>query len=51
MYNEDRLSFSELLKLDNYVTVHHKNIQKLAIEVLYMYSWFIPRVYERHICK
>ena len=33
IYNEEPLSFSELLKKDGSVTIHHRNIQKLAIEV------------------
>ena len=33
VYNDDHLTFNELLKLDNSVTIHHKNIQKVAIEV------------------
>ena len=33
VYNDDQLSFHELLKLDNSSTIHHQNIRKLAIEV------------------
>ena len=33
VYNDDKLSFNDLLKLDNSVTIHQKNIQKLAIEI------------------
>ena len=33
VYNDDKLSFSELLALDNSFTIHHQNIQKLAVEI------------------
>ena len=33
VYNEPNLSFEELLNLDNSFTVHHRNLQKLAIEM------------------
>ena len=33
IYNEGSLSFSELLKKDGSVTIHHRNIQKLGIEM------------------
>ena len=33
MYQEDSMSFSELLKKDGTVTIHHRNIQKLGIEI------------------
>ena len=33
IYSEDSLSFSELLKKDGSVTIHHRNIQKLGIEM------------------
>ena len=33
VYNEENLSFQELLDLDKSVTVHHKNLQKLAVEM------------------
>ena len=33
VYNDDKLPFSELLKLDNSFTIHHQNIQKLAVEI------------------
>ena len=32
VYNEENVSFQELLDLDNSVTVDHKNLQKLAVE-------------------
>ena len=33
IYSEDLLSFSELLRKDGSVTIHHRNIQKVGIEV------------------
>ena len=33
VYNEDNLTFQELLDLDYSMTIHHRNIQKLAIEM------------------
>ena len=33
VYNDENLSFQELLNLDNSVTVHQKNLQKLAVEM------------------
>ena len=33
VYKTDKLSFNELLELDNYVTTHQKNLQRLATEM------------------
>ena len=33
VYNDSRLSFEELLTLDNSFTIHHRNLQKLATEM------------------
>ena len=33
VYNDDKLTFQELLDIDNSLTIHHRNIQKLAIEM------------------
>ena len=33
IYNEESLSFCELFNRDGYVTIHHRNIQKLGIEM------------------
>ena len=33
VYKNDELDFDELLKLDNSVTVHHRNLQRLSIEM------------------
>ena len=32
-YADDKLTFQELLDLDKSITIHHRNIQKLAIEM------------------
>ena len=31
--DDDKSNFQELLDLDNSMTIHHRNIQKLAIEM------------------
>ena len=33
VYNDSMLSFEQLLSLDNSFTIHHRNLQKLAIEM------------------
>ena len=33
VYDDENLTFQELLDLDDSMTIHHKNIQKLAIEM------------------
>ena len=33
VYNDSKLSFEDLLKLDNSFTIHHRNLQKLATEI------------------
>ena len=33
MYNDEELSFQEMLNKDGSVTIHHRNLQKLAIEM------------------
>ena len=33
VYNNEKYTFQELLDLDNTVTIHHKNLQQLAIEM------------------
>ena len=32
-YNDEELSFQEMLNKDGSVTIHHRNLQKLAIEM------------------
>ena len=33
VYNNNNLTFQELLDLDNAVTIHQRNLQKLATEI------------------
>ena len=33
VYPDERLSFEELLQMDNSMTIHHRNVQRLAIEM------------------
>ena len=33
VYHDQNLSFQELLEIDNSVTIHHKNLQRLATEM------------------
>ena len=33
VYKGDKLSFQQLLNMDNSVSIHHRNLQKLAIEI------------------
>ena len=33
VYDDENLTFQELLDLDGSITIHHKNIQRLAIEM------------------
>ena len=33
VYNDDNLTFTQLLQIDNSVTIHHRNLQRLAIEM------------------
>ena len=33
VYNESKLSFEQLLNLDNSFTIHHRNLQRLATEI------------------
>ena len=56
MYKDDQSTFQELLKKDNPVTIHHRNIQVLAIELYkcnnnlaidIMNEIFIDRKYSR----
>ena len=33
VYNDNESTFEDLLKKDNYVSIHHKNIRLLGIEL------------------
>ena len=38
IYNDGHSSYDELLNLDNSVSMHHRNLQMLATEMLKLYS-------------
>ena len=33
VYTDEKLSFHQLLEMDNSVSIHHRNLQRLAIEM------------------
>ena len=42
IYNDKRSSFEDLLKKDNSVSIHHKNLQALATETFKVYNKTSP---------
>ena len=52
-YDNDSLSFEELLELDNSMTVHHRNLQKLGIEMYKIKNDLSPihmqEIFNKHI--
>ena len=38
IYNDGHSSYDELLNLDNSVSMHHRNLQMLATEMLRLYT-------------
>ena len=44
IYNDKRSSFEDLLKKDNSVSIHHKNLQALAIEMFKVYTKTSPEI-------
>ena len=52
-YDNDSSSFNELLDLDNSVTVHHRNLQKLATEMYKIKNNLSPvpmqEIFKKHI--
>ena len=44
VYDKQNLTFQELLELDDSITIHHKNIQKLAIEMFKIKNNLSPPV-------
>ena len=38
IYNDGHSSYDELLNLDNSVSMHHRNLQMLATEMLKLYT-------------
>ena len=42
IYNDQQSSFTELLNKDNSVSIHIRNIQRLAIEIFSFYNGLSP---------
>ena len=49
VYNDNKSTFEELLSKDNSVSIHHKNIQKLAKEIYKAKNNFFTANHPRHI--
>ena len=53
VYKDTSLSFQELLNLDDSVTIHHRNIQKLAIEMYKIKNNLSPKpmqnIFKNHV--
>ena len=47
---ERRLRKMELLEKDNSVSIHHRNVQKLAIYIYGVLLGFSPPNFKRYIC-
>ena len=44
IYKDKSLTFQELFEKDNTVSIHHKNVQKLAIEIYKVLQGFVPPI-------
>ena len=44
IYDDDKSSFEELLKKDGSVTIHHRNIQALAVEMYKVRNNLSPQI-------
>ena len=44
IYNDKRSSFESLLEKDNSVSIHHKNLEALAMEMLKLYTKTSPEI-------
>ena len=49
VYKNDDVNFQELLDLDNSVTIHQKNLQRLAIE-MYKVKNYIAPIHMQNLC-
>ena len=45
IYNDKRTSFEDLLKIDDSVSIHQKNVQTLAIEMYKVFKGLSPSVF------
>ena len=44
IYNDKRSSFESLLEKDNSVSIHHENLQALAMEMFKLYTKTYPEI-------
>ena len=49
-YKDKSSTFQELLEKDNSVSIHHRNIQKLAIEIYKVMHGFSPPILNDMLC-
>ena len=47
IYNDKRSSFEDLLEKDNSVSIHHKNLQALAIEMFKVHTKTSPGIMQK----
>ena len=50
VYKDRNLSFTQLLDMDKSVSVHHRNLQKLASEMFKVKHDLSPKIHAYHIC-
>ena len=43
-YKDNSSTFQELLEKENFVSIHHRNVQKLAIEIYKVLHGFSPPI-------
>ena len=48
-YKDKSPTFQELLKKDNSVSIHHRNVQKACNKKLQSYAWFFSTHFKRYI--
>ena len=51
VYDDYEASFQDLLRRDNSVYIHHRNIQKLAIEIYKVKNNLCPEIIQTLFCK
>ena len=47
IYNDKQSSFEQLLRRDNSVSIHHRNIQALAIEIYKIVDGTAPNIIKK----